>query len=78
MKINIIEDARIIISNYDSKHCYFAWPTVARLRNGRIAVGVYKWGKKRKLQISGVFRSIRYLVPVVLAFGIGYIYGLLP
>ena len=38
MKISIIEDAKIIISNPDSKHCYFAWPTVARLKNGRIAV----------------------------------------
>jgi len=38
MKIKILEDAKIIMSNRDSRHAYFAWPTVARLKNGRIAV----------------------------------------
>ena len=38
MKINIIEDAKVIMSNRDSRHGYFAWPTVARLKNGKIAV----------------------------------------
>ena len=39
MKIRIIEEPRVIISNRDSLHNYFAWPTVSRLKNGRIAVG---------------------------------------
>jgi len=38
MKIKILEDAKIIMSNRDSRHAYFAWPTVARLKNGKIAV----------------------------------------
>lgn len=38
MKINITENAKVIMSNRDSRHAYFAWPTVARLKNGRIAV----------------------------------------
>ncbi len=39
MKAHIIEKARTIISNSDSKHNYFGWPTVAHLQNGTIAVG---------------------------------------
>ncbi len=38
MKIHILEDAKVIMSNRDSRHRYFAWPTVARLKNGKIAV----------------------------------------
>lgn len=38
MKIIKISDSKTIISNPESKHNYFAWPTVARLQNGRIAV----------------------------------------
>ncbi|MBR5309463.1 MAG: exo-alpha-sialidase [Clostridia bacterium] len=38
MKINITENAKVIMSNRDSRHNYFAWPTVARLKNGKIAV----------------------------------------
>lgn len=38
MKIKILEDAKVIMSNRDSRHNYFAWPTVARLKNGKIAV----------------------------------------
>ena len=38
MKIEKMEEARVILSNPGSRHCYFAWPTVARLKNGRIAV----------------------------------------
>ena len=37
MKINIIEN-KTIISNEDSIFNYFAWPTVARLKNGKLAV----------------------------------------
>ena len=39
MKIGIIEKEKIIMNNPDSKHNYFAWPTVTRLQNGEIAVG---------------------------------------
>ena len=38
MKINIIENAKVIMSNRDSRHNYFAWPTVAKLKNGKSAV----------------------------------------
>ncbi|MBQ2974316.1 MAG: exo-alpha-sialidase [Clostridia bacterium] len=38
MKIIKSGDARIIMSNPESKHNYFAWPTAARLQNGKIAV----------------------------------------
>lgn len=39
MQIEKIEEARVILSNPGNRHCYFAWPTIARLKNGRIAVG---------------------------------------
>lgn len=39
MKIELIGNAETIISNRNSKHKYFAWPTVARLQDGKIAVG---------------------------------------
>ena len=39
MEIKIIENERIIMNNPDSKHNYFAWPTITRLQNGEIAVG---------------------------------------
>lgn len=39
MKIEITEKAKTIISNPHSHHAYFAWPTVTRLQNGKIAVG---------------------------------------
>lgn len=38
MKIIEVEKARVIASNKDSIHNYFAWPTVARLKDGKIAV----------------------------------------
>ena len=38
MKINIIEKPRVIMSNRDSFHNYFGWPTAIRLKNGKIAV----------------------------------------
>lgn len=38
MKIIKIGDPKIIMQNPTSKHNYFAWPTVTRLQNGRIAV----------------------------------------
>ncbi|MBQ7799249.1 MAG: exo-alpha-sialidase [Oscillospiraceae bacterium] len=39
MKINIIEKPRIIMESSDRLHNYFGWPTAARLKNGKIAVG---------------------------------------
>ena len=39
MKIKILEEARVVMSNYGSIHDYFAWPTVKRLGNGRLALG---------------------------------------
>lgn len=39
MKIELIGKPEVILSNPHSKHNYFAWPTVARLQDGRIAVG---------------------------------------
>ena len=38
MKVSIIEQPKVIMQNSRSKHNYFAWPTVARLKNGKIAV----------------------------------------
>ena len=39
MKIEKIGEARTIMSNSCSHHGYFAWPTVALLQDGKIAVG---------------------------------------
>ncbi|MBQ1244426.1 MAG: exo-alpha-sialidase, partial [Clostridia bacterium] len=38
MKIEKIGGLQTVMSNPDSKHNYFGWPTIARLKNGRIAV----------------------------------------
>lgn len=38
MKIKLNGKLQIIMSNNDSYHNYFAWPTVTRLQNGKIAV----------------------------------------
>ena len=38
MKIQKIGDPKIILSNPDSLHNYFGWPSVARLQDGRITV----------------------------------------
>lgn len=38
MKIEKIGEVKTILSNDSSKHNYFAWPSVARLKNGKIAV----------------------------------------
>lgn len=37
MKITKIGEPRVIMSNPMSRHNYFAWPTVCRLQNGKIA-----------------------------------------
>lgn len=39
MKIELIGKPEIIMSNPNSKHNYFGWPTAMRLQDGRIAVG---------------------------------------
>lgn len=39
MKIELIGNPKTIISNPHSHHGYFAWPTVARLQDGKIAIG---------------------------------------
>lgn len=38
MKIISIGEPKVIMSNPTSHHNYFAWPTIARLQNGKIAV----------------------------------------
>ena len=42
MKIQLIGEPKIILSNPTSTPNYFAWPTVDRLRDGRIAVAASK------------------------------------
>lgn len=39
MKIKVLEEAQVVMSNYGSIHDYFGWPTLKRLRNGRLALG---------------------------------------
>lgn len=38
-KINLIGAPKVVMSNPNSSHGYFAWPTVTRLQNGKICVG---------------------------------------
>ena len=38
MKIIKIGEPQVIMSNPESKHSYFGWPTATRLQNGKIAV----------------------------------------
>ena len=38
MKIKLIGEPKTIMSNPHSRYNYFAWPTAARLKNGKIAV----------------------------------------
>ena len=39
MKITVLDEARTVIRNDDSINRYFAWPTLKRLKNGRLALG---------------------------------------
>ncbi|MBQ6897751.1 MAG: exo-alpha-sialidase [Clostridia bacterium] len=39
MNINLIGKPEIVMTNTESHHAYFAWPTIARLQNGKICVG---------------------------------------
>lgn len=38
MKFTLLGEPQVVMSNFGSKHNYFAWPTVARLQNGKLAV----------------------------------------
>lgn len=38
MKIRLIDNLKIVMSNSESLHDYFAWPSAVRLKNGRIAI----------------------------------------
>ena len=38
MKIEKVGAPKVIISNPNSMHNYFAWPSIAKLQNGKIAV----------------------------------------
>ena len=38
MKVKIIEEAKVICSNRNSIHNYFAWPTVTKLQDGTLAM----------------------------------------
>ncbi len=38
MKITLIGQPSVVMSNPNSRHNFFAWPTIERLKNGRIAV----------------------------------------
>ncbi len=46
MKLTFLEEPRVIMSNPASKFNYFAWPTVARLKNGKIAVAASGYRQK--------------------------------
>ena len=39
MNIKLIGEPKVVMTNTESHHAYFAWPTIARLQNGRICVG---------------------------------------
>ncbi|MBR4857586.1 MAG: exo-alpha-sialidase [Clostridia bacterium] len=39
MKIELIGNLKTVMSNPHSHHGYFAWPTIAKLQDGRLAVG---------------------------------------
>ena len=39
MDIRKIGSPQVVMTNKDSHHAYFAWPTIVKLQNGRICVG---------------------------------------
>ena len=39
MNVKLIGLPKIVMTNNESHHAYFAWPTVAKLQNGKICVG---------------------------------------
>ena len=39
MKIKLIGSEKVVMTNTESHHAYFAWPTIAKLQNGKICVG---------------------------------------
>lgn len=38
MKVKLLGEPKVVLDNPDSRHNYFAWPSLARLKNGNIAV----------------------------------------
>ncbi len=39
MNIELIGSPKVVMTNTESHHAYFAWPTIAKLQNGKICVG---------------------------------------
>ena len=39
MDIKLIGSEKVVMTNTESHHAYFAWPTIAKLQNGKICVG---------------------------------------
>ena len=39
MDIKLIDSPKVVMTNTESHHAYFAWPTIAKLQNGKICVG---------------------------------------
>jgi len=39
LNIKLIGEAKVVMTNTESHHAYFAWPTIAKLQNGKICVG---------------------------------------
>ena len=39
MNIRLIGKEKVVMTNTEGNHKYFAWPTIAKLQNGRICVG---------------------------------------
>lgn len=39
MNIKLIGSPKVVMTNTESHHAYFAWPTIAKLQNGKICVG---------------------------------------
>ena len=39
MNVKLIGSPKIVMTNTENHHAYFAWPTIAKLQNGKICVG---------------------------------------
>jgi hypothetical protein len=39
LNIKLIGEEKVVMTNTESHHAYFAWPTIVKLQNGRICVG---------------------------------------
>lgn len=58
MEIKLIGELQTIMSNFGSKHCKFAWPTVARMKNGRIAVAASGYRRRHVCPFGKTVLSI--------------------